>query len=99
MLETNKPVPWKIINRGLHLRTFNSKSEVSWKFVFGTAVDKLWSVGLCMSLTLGEQSPKTSGGRGLVIWRLYGPVDQQRENSLAWRDLKWRFVCRLYGKE
>ena len=26
-------------------------------------------------------------------------VDQQCKGLLAWRNLKWRFVCRLYGKE
>ena len=28
----------------------------------------------------------------------YDSVDQQRKGSLAWRNLKWRFVCRPYGK-
>ena len=34
------------------------------------------------------------------IWETvsqFSRVDQLREGSLAWRILKWRFVCRLYG--
>ena len=29
----------------------------------------------------------------------YDFVEQQRKDSLAWRNLKQRFVCRFYGKE
>ena len=29
----------------------------------------------------------------------YDSMDQQRKGSLAWRNLKWRFMCRLYGKK
>ena len=45
-----------------------------------------------------------------TVWRFYGVeahnfegpydfVEQQRKDSLAWRNLKQRFACRLYGKE